>query len=150
MTTQIAIVLAVLPAAAQAQNCSDEIGLFAQQYGLSADLPQTQPNQAPPNSSGSRDISPDDLSRSGGVVAPSSNPHARIIEPNQDVDPKMSKSEAHPVGPQGGPADRSHLVAAKRAQMQGLLDAARAAGKRGDEKECLERLALARTIPEPG
>jgi hypothetical protein len=56
-----------------------------------------------------------------------------------------------PSGAVERPATGSaELSAAKRNEMQGLLDAARAANAQGEEAKCFERLSEARAIPEPG
>lgn len=52
--------------------------------------------------------------------------------------------------PSGDAAGAAGASNAKRARMQSLLDAARAAEANGSEAQCLERLGEARAIPEPG
>ena len=145
-----AIVLA--PQVVRAQTCSDEIALFAQQYGLQADLPRAAPRSgSEPPASGSLGVPTQDLSRSGGVIAPPDGARGQVIEPPREVDPKMATPEEQlQTGTGEATGDKTQLNAAKRAQMQSLLDAARDAERRGDATECLERLSRARAIPEPG
>jgi hypothetical protein len=137
----------------RAQTCDNEIALLAQQYALSTDLPKAQPE--PGQSSGSVGVPPQDLAKSGGVVAPPDGARGRVLDPPRQDDPMVTTPEVRPQtqsgeSPSSEKTPRSALDAAQRAQMQGLLDAARAALKRGDEAECLDRVARARTIPEPG
>jgi hypothetical protein len=126
-----AVIVAVAASEARAQTCSDEIALLAKQYSLKADLPQ-----AP--SSGSM-----------GVIAPPEVGAARVLDPPRQDDPMVTTPEVRPQT-QSGETPNADLDAAKHARMQGLLDAARDAQKRGDEQACLDRVAKARAIPEPG
>jgi hypothetical protein len=150
------LTLAAPPAnAAKILSCAAEIDLLAHQYGLAAQLPKAGPppsdKEAP--SSQSQNITPDDLKRSQGVIAPEADPPARVISPDKDIDPQMPKAEAQNEAQNEAGRDaaaRDRLDAAKRTQMQGLVDAARQEHQRGNEKECLERIAQARAIPEPG
>jgi hypothetical protein len=144
--------LAAAPAnAAKILSCAAEIDLLAHQYGLAARLPKTDPAPSDKEASPSQSqgIAPDDLKRSQGVIAPEADPPARVISPDKDIDPQMPKSQAQGEAAQDS-ATRDRLDAAKRSQMQGLMDAARQEERRGNEKECLERVAQARAIPEPG
>jgi hypothetical protein len=149
-----AIGIVVAAGDVRAQTCENEIALLAQQYALSSELPKAQqPEQG--QSSGSIGVPPQDLAKSGGVVAPPDGARGRVLDPPRQDDPMVTTPEVRPQtqggeSPSSEKTPRSALDATQRAQMQGLLDAARAAQKRGDEAECLDRIARARTIPEPG
>ncbi len=134
-----------------AQSCSDGIDALARQYALSTGLPKAE--SAPgagerPATEESRGVSPESLSRSGGVIAPPDEGRSRVIEPPRSGGDAMPT--APPVPPQTSQAPSTGSVeigAAKRAQMQSLLDGARAAERQGNEGECLDRLNEARAIP---
>jgi hypothetical protein len=142
-------------APALAASCGSEIELFEQQYDLTAALPQSEPPAGaaePPATVESRGVSPSDkLAPSGGVLAPPEGGRTAVIEPPSTGPTSTPSPPAVPPHTAEGPsAGSAELSAAKRAQMQAHLNAARAADARGDEKQCFERLGAARAIPEPG
>ena len=143
-------VLAVTVAAgdAKAQRCADEIALLAQQYALTTDLPKPPADLG--SSSGSMGVAPEDLARSGGVIAPPEGARGRVFDPPRQDDPMVTTPEVRPQTQNGRTEGSRGLDAAKRAQMQSLLDAAREADRNGNEAECLARVARARAIPAPG
>jgi hypothetical protein len=141
--------------AALAASCSSEIELFERQYNLTASLPQSEPPSGtaePPATTESRGVSPSDrLAPSDGVLAPPEGGRTAVIEPPATGPTSTPSPPAVPPHTAEGPsAGSAELGAAKRAQMQAHLNAARAADARGDEKQCFERLGAARAIPEPG
>ena len=84
-------------------------------------------------------------------VAPPEGGRTAVIEPPATGPTSTPSPPAVPPHTAEGPsAGSAELGAAKRAQMQAHLNAARAADARGDEKQCFERLGAARAIPEPG
>lgn len=137
--------LAAFAGEAYAQSCADEIKLLAQQYALSDSPTQAEPRRDGPRS-GSMGVSPEDLGRSGGVIAPPESARGRVVEPPPVGDPMATTPDVPQQTPQHPDARR----AAQRAQMQSLLDAARAAERQGNEAECLDRVARARSLAEPG
>jgi hypothetical protein len=156
LAAAIAIGALCLPGGARAQSCAAEIALLAQQYALSADLPKAQPEDRSQSGtqSGSMGVRPEDLAKSGGVIAPPDSAQegarGRVLDPPRTDDPMVTTPEVRPQTEKGETTDSTGLQAAQRAQMQSLLDAARAAQRRGDETGCLERVARARAIPQRG
>jgi hypothetical protein len=150
MRTLILVTIAALavPAAARA-DCATDADRLAERYGLSAQLPQSdrpsQPGETPATTE-SRGLPPEALSRSGGVIAPPEEGRGRVIEP-----PAADRSmpTAPEVRPAPAPGDTQRR-AAKTAQVQSLVTAARAAADRGNEAECARRLEEARALGDPG
>ena len=138
-----------------AASCGSEIALFEQQYKLTASLPQGESRSGAaeaPATSESRGVSPSDqLAPSGGVMAPPQGGRSAVIEPPPTGPSSTPTPPTVPPHTAQGPSSGSaELSAAKRAQMQAHLNAAREAHARGDDKQCFERLSAARAIPEPG
>jgi hypothetical protein len=138
-----------------AASCEAEIAALEQQYKLSATLPRTE---APAGSAGapataeSRGISPgDQLKQSGGVLAPPEGGRTAVIPPPSTGPGSTVAPPAVPPHTAEGPtpSDAAELSAAKRAQVQTHLNAAREAEGRGDEKACFERLGEARAAAQP-
>ena len=142
--------LAMAPQA-EARTCSEGIAALARQYALSTELPQAEPPSGTaerPATEESRGMPPESLSRSGGVIAPPQEGSGRVITPPRTGGDAMPT--APPVPPQTSQAPSTgstEISAAKRAQMQSLLESARAAESRGDEAGCLDRLEKARAVP---
>jgi hypothetical protein len=141
-------------APALATSCGTEIEALEQQYALSAALPKAGSGSAEaPATSESRGTSPSDkLAPSGGVLAPpQEGARSAVIEPPSTGSSAMPALPTVPPHTAAGPSSGStDLSAAKRAQMQAHLNAAREADGRGDEKQCFERLGAARKIPGSG
>jgi hypothetical protein len=142
-------------ASALAASCGSEIELFERQYNLTAALSQGASRSGSaeaPATSESRGVSPEDkLGTSGGVIAPPEGGRTAVIEPPKTGPGSTPAPPAVPPHTATGPSQGSaEISAAKRAQMQAHLNAAREADARGDEKQCFERLGAARAIPEPG
>lgn len=143
--------LAIAPRAV-AQTCSEGIAALARQYALSTELPQAEPPSGTaerPATEESRGVPPESLSRSGGVIAPPEEGRGRVITPPRAGEEAMPT--APPVPPQTSQAPSTsgaEISAAKRAQMQGLLNGAREAERQGNEAECLDRLNKARAVSE--
>lgn len=143
-----ALLLSAAPLAAQA-DCAADADRLAERYGLSAQLPQsghpTGPSEAPATTE-SRGLPPEAMSRSGGVIAPPEEGRGRVISP-------PATDRGMPTAPAVRPApapDDTQQRAAKAAQVQSLVTAARAAAQRGNEAECARRLEEARALGEPG
>ena len=150
----VAFTLVVVPCA-RAASCDEEIELFAKQYDLLAELPRAEPPAGspapePPATMESRGVPPEALSRSGGVVEPPEQGRTVTIEPPPTGDLMPTTPEVKPHTAERPSQGAAELGAAKRMQMQSLLNAARAAERQGREAECFERLGEARAIPEPG
>lgn len=145
-----AVFVLALPAAAHAE-CAAEAERLANRYGVTARLPQAGGPAAPgepPATAESPGVPPEAMSRSGGVVAPPDTGRGRVITPPATVDPGM------PTAPSIRPEPRRGDVpaqAAKAAQVESLIAAARAAAERGDERACARRLEEARALGDkPG
>jgi hypothetical protein len=155
MPVSVAIMIGLVSAAAAA-SCREEVALFAQQYNLAADLPRAEPPAGAaeaPATQESRGVPPSDsLSRSGGVVAPpEGSGRTVVIEPPAAGTAPMPTTPALRPHTSQQPSTRpSELSAAKRTQMESLVQAARAAEAQGKEAECFERLVQARALAEPG
>ena len=148
------LMLAAAPCPLQAASCAAEIDLLAKQYDLQTELPRAKPpagtTPEAPATTESRGVPPEALSQSGGVIEPPEQGRTVTIEPPRTGD---TMPTAPPVPPQTAERPSQNptaLSAAKRMQMQSLLDAARAADRQGREAECFERLGEARAVPEPG
>jgi hypothetical protein len=147
-----AVAVTVMVPEVEAQTCSEQIDEMARQHALSADPPRAPPPSGSveaPATEESRGLPPESLSRSGGVIAPPGEGRGRVIEPPRAGSNAMPT--APPVPPQTSEAPSTgaaELGAAKRAQMQSLLEGARAAARQGNEAECLDRLEEARAIPD--
>ncbi|WP_245636786.1 hypothetical protein [Azospirillum thiophilum] len=165
--------LAAHPAAAQtatSAGCAAMVEQFAADLGLSTQPPPVAvPGTAPPGLSGStpRDeqgtgtggtggAGSEDLARSGGMVAPPSVGDRSVIEPPAigsnmptapSVGPQASSRAAPDSAPGGsGAADGAMGQAARNAQLDSLVTAARAAARDGDEARCMDSLNDARRL----
>ncbi len=127
---------------ATAATCGTEIERFARQYDLSPQAPSSQ---------GGPSLSAKDLSRSQGEIAPAQQPPARVIEP-RTTDPMPTTPEIPQQTGQGPTHDTESTEpgAARRSQMQALLEAAQSAQAQGKEDECLRDLSRARGLPGSG
>jgi hypothetical protein len=141
---------------ALAASCEAEIAAMEQQYKLSSVLPKAEaPAGSPdtPATTESRGISPgDNLSRSGGVLAPPEGGRTAVIQPPSTGPGSTVTPPAVPPHTAQGPtpsSDTAELSATKRTQVQTALNAAREAEGRGDEKACFERLGEARAAARP-
>lgn len=138
--------------AARAQSCAEAIETFARQYALATELPRAEPPSGAverPATEDSRGVPPESLSRSGGVIAPPGEGRGRVIEPPRtDGDGMRTAPPMPPQTSQAPSTGNTEIGAARRAQMQGLLDGARAAERQGNEAECRDRLDEARRIPQ--
>lgn len=136
---------------ALAARCGTEIEALERQFRLSSALPQA-PGGDTPATTESRGISPDDqLARSGGVLAPPEGGRTAVIPPPPPGPGSTVTPPAVPPHTAEGPSGSTgeELSAAKRAQVQTHLNAAREAESRGDEKACFERLGEARNATRP-
>lgn len=161
--------LAVQPAAAQS-GCAAMVEQFAANRGLSTEPPPVAvPDSAAPGLSGStpRDelgsgsgsgTSSEDLAQSGGMVAPPAVGDRSVIEPpatgsNMPTAPSVApqaNSRAMPDSGPGGSGGANGLMgqAARNAQLEALVTAARSAARDGDEARCMESLNDARRLSQ--
>lgn len=166
--------LCARPAAAQTggaapAGCAAMVEQFAADQGLSTEPPPVAvPGTAAPGLSGSspRDeqgsgVSSGELAQSGGMVAPPSVGDQAVIQPpaigsNMPTAPAVgpqANSRAKPdSGPGGsGGVDGMMGQAARNAQLESLVTAARSAARDGDESRCMNSLddarRLSRTAP---
>lgn len=127
----VGLSLLLLPASALGQSCLDTVQRLSSQYGL-----ESQPPAAEQQASSLTEK----LKDSGGVIKPPEvGAPAAIRPPHTDEGMKT----APPVTPQPSEGTKP---AARVAQMEALLTAAREAGERGNEGECLARLAEAEQL----
>jgi hypothetical protein len=152
----LALALASFGGTALAASCGAEIEAFERQYRLTAALPKIEAPAGSPDTPAtmeSRGVSPGDkLAPSGGVLAPPEGGRTAVIEPPATGPGSTPTPPAVPPHTAAGPNEATgvELGAAKRAQIQAHLNAAREADGRGDEKACFERLGQARTAARPG
>lgn len=150
----IALAVSGLAGQALAAGCEAEIAALEQQYKLSSALPKpSAPSGSAdtPATTESRGVSPNDkLSQSGGVLAPPEGGRTAVIPPpSTGPGSTMTPPAVPPHTAEGpAPADTNELSAAKRAQVQTHLNAAREAEGRGDEKTCFQRLGEARAAAQ--
>lgn len=159
--------LAALPAAAQ-QTCGAMVEQFAADHSLSTEPPPTAAPAAPGSagssargdeSTGSGAASSERLAQSGGLITPPSVGDRAVIDPpgagasNMPTAPAV-RPDAGPDGtPGGGSGGAGDTMgrAARNAQLESLITAARAAAKDGDETRCMGSLTeaqrLSRTAP---
>ncbi|CAO3413212.1 hypothetical protein [Azospirillum argentinense] len=148
------------PALAQG-SCAALVDRFAAENNLSASPP---PVATPPGSSGSTagdgalpdgglggssGTTPDQLARSGGVVAPPASGDQAVIEPPRTGAPMPTAPAVRPdATPNSGSSMESGSMgqAARNAQIESLVTAARSAAKDGNEQLCMESLDKARGL----
>lgn len=124
---------------ALATSCGTEIEALERQFKLSSALP----TPGAPATTESRGASPNDkMAQSGGVLAPPEGGRTAVIPPPPTGPGSTVTPPAVPPHTAEGPSGSTgeELSAAKRAQVQAHLNAAREAEGRGDEKACFERL----------
>lgn len=144
------------PALAQG-SCAALVDRFAAENNLSASPP---PVATPPGSSGSTagdgalpngssGTTPDQLARSGGVVAPPASGDQAVIEPPRTGAPMPTAPAVRPdAAPNSGSSMESGSMgqAARNAQIESLVTAARSAAKDGNEQLCMDSLDKARGL----
>jgi hypothetical protein len=141
-------VTTIVPAV-QAANCAQEIGTLAREYSITTELPRAEPPGQGRGAAETQTVRPEDLSRSGGVIAPPSEGQGRVIRPPEagggatPTMPTLPPQTAERLS--GNPVE---LGASERAQIQSLLQAAKAADEQGQEAACFERLARAKEIAQ--
>ncbi len=124
-----AVLLVGLSRVAAAADCSAEIKSLSQRYALSPDRTADTPQ---------------DLSRSNGVIKPNQDPPSRVIEPS--TKDRMATTPAIPHQTEQGPVRGDKADAAQRTQIQALLEAARQAQAEGNEAKCLDDVSRARAL----
>ncbi len=111
----IAAMASMLPSAAAAQDCLEQVEALAARLGLSTELPQAGP-EAPSNPAPEAQP-PTDLSQSGGVIAPpDTGGDMPTYEPPDEGDSDMPTAPEHRA-PAARPGRR-----ARRAIGQGCAD----------------------------
>lgn len=162
----LATLLGLASQPAAAQSCGPLVERFAADHSLSTTPPPTASPTVPggsgataggtvPDGTAGGSVSPERLARSGGVIAPppSSGDRAVIDPPaagasNMPTAPAL-RPDAVPGSPPGGSGAAgggSMGQAARNAQMESLVTAARQAARNGDETRCLESLEDARRL----
>ena len=144
----IAATASMLPSAAAAQDCIDQVEALAGKLGVTTELPQAGP-EAPAPAAPQKEQQPGstDLSESGGVIEPpQEGADMPTYEPPDEGDSDMPTApDIQPQTPGGG-ATRDQP--AKDVQVQSLLTAARKAAESGDNEACLARLQEATALAE--
>jgi hypothetical protein len=152
-TRAVALVLstallgAVPVGSALAQGCADQIAQLAQQYGLSADAPQSRDRDVPPSA-----LSPPATLESRGVTETERTAQSSgVVTPPDTGAPVAtvppSGSSAPPSAPRAPDAAAGSLGAGERQRMEDLLAAARAAERKGDDAQCREQVGAAAAVP---
>lgn len=123
----------------RAATCLEQVRDLADRYHVVT---------APPSAGQPAPITPNQLSRSGGVIEPPPVDDKSVITPPQpsqgamptlpDVSRDRPQSKAEP--------EASKAEAVERASLQALLVAARAQAERGEEAQCLDRLNKAHEL----
>jgi hypothetical protein len=120
--------------AAQASTCIDQVHELADRYNVT-----TKPPKA--DADGGR-ITPEQLSKSGGVVKPPPVPDKSVIAPTQ---PSSDRMPTLPDVAQSTP-EPPKAQAVERASLQSLLMAAREQAEHDQEAQCLDRLHKAQEL----
>ncbi len=140
----LAIALAVFTPTFARAACSDDATALAQKYGITASLPS--------DSASSSAASTEKLAKSGGVIAPPATGDLAASSPPVPNPEPMATAPSLPAqtasGQQSNKTAKSETGAATDSQAASLLQAARAAGIKGDEATCKQRLADARALLE--
>lgn len=145
------------PKAAPGAGTSGPAGAGAADLGTSGGMPGNGPGSGPgsiPDSgpgSGSG-LSPQALNESGGVIRPPSTGDLAVIEPPHN--PSNAMPTAPDLSPNSGssadqPSGGALGRAAREAQVESLITAARSAAASGDEARCLDSLGEARRLAAP-
>ena len=130
-----AIALAVGAGAAGAETCLEQTQRLAKEYNLSIE-PAEMGSDGPFDS-----VTTEELSKSGGVIAPPVVRDPSVVEPPESPRDAMPTVPAVPPGEtQGDPQTAQGLSAAARTTLESLLMAARAEAKQQREEDCFERL----------
>lgn len=157
-----AVTLAATAAApAAAQTCAAEVERFASAQDLSPTLPPRggsgssglAPQTDGADGSAGGTIGPEALNRSGGVIQPPGTGDPAVIPPPPGAGSAMPTMPGVRPAPSDGGSGSSDSVtgdthgrAARRAQMEAAVTAARAAAARGDEQGCMQGLASAERL----
>ncbi|ANC92228.1 hypothetical protein A6A40_10120 [Azospirillum humicireducens] len=158
--------LTVQPAAAQT-GCAAMVEQFAANRGLSTEPPPVAvPDGTAPGLSGSTQhneqgsgsgsgTGSERLAQSGGMVAPPAVGDRSVIDPpatgsNMPTAPSVAPQANSRAMPDSGPGGSNGLMgqAARNAQLEALVTAARSAARDGDEGRCLESLNDARRLSQ--
>ena len=132
--------LVLLSDQAFGDNCLNRVQQMAAAYGTSTDPPTIPPGEM------KKPVSPDDLARSGGVVAPPATSDRSVITPPRDHSGMPTMPDVVPPQPKGKSVDKQTLDPADMSSLQALLVAARAQAERGMEAECLDGLRKAEQL----
>lgn len=143
LTAAFAAAVAFAPQAA-AGTCLEQVHGIAKIYGIQVDPPDAGRGPMTPRPS------PEDLSRSGGVVEPPPVSSEAVIEPPAGTDPRMTTMpDVPPMQKQAPKAQPRKLDPTDRAALKASLMAARAEAIRGQERDCFVRLEKAQKILGP-
>jgi hypothetical protein len=118
--------------AVHASTCMDQVRDLADRYDVTTKPPKAEAGR----------VTPEQLSRSGGVVKPPPVADKSVIAPSQPSSDRM------PTLPDVAPStpEPPKTQAAQRASLQSLLMAAREQAEHGQEAQCLDRLNKAHEL----
>jgi len=132
----------LLPSQAFGDNCLERVEQMAAAYDTSTEPPTI------PSGEMKKPVTPEDLSRSGGVVEPPATSDRSVITPPRDHSGMPTMPDV--VRPQPKDKDKSAKVPpldpADMSTLQAVLVAARAQAERGLEAECLDGLRKAEQL----
>ena len=125
-------------ATAHAATCLEQTRQLAGSFNLSIDPPAAEPGRQ------SDRVTTEELSESGGVIAPPPARDPAVIEapePGRQTMPTVPDIQPETPPPSGG---RGALDPAARATLQSILVAAGAEARRGREEDCFSQLSKAK------
>ncbi|MGE0575719.1 MAG: hypothetical protein AB7F22_09545 [Reyranella sp.] len=125
-------VLAIGADGAAAENCLEQVKRIAEAHDIATDPPKAAPGK------GNKDVTPRELSDSGGVVEPPIIHDRSVISPPDQRSPMPTMPDVAP--------DKTQ--AANRTALQAILVAARSEAERNNEEGCREGLARAAKVLE--
>lgn len=153
--------LMLAPGIAAAQGCADRVERFAAAQNLTPTIPPT--GRAPQESTGSSgpategtgtgSATPERLNQSGGVMLPPATGDQAVIEPPRGGTANMPTAPNVVPAPGAGaqpPTGGGMPQAARRAQVDSLVTAARQAALSGDEARCEDSLSQAMDLVRGG
>ena len=143
-----------LSGAAAAATCEETVAVFARDNGLNITMPERRGEQAAgptttPATAESRGLTATDkLAETGGVIKPPETGSAMVMTPPATSDRMQTAPGIQPNTPAGSSpsAKPAEMDAAKRAQAEAMLFAARNAAQEGKQEQCFERLQQAQRL----
>lgn len=139
--------VALTASAASAQACIDMVRALGERHGVATDPPTLSFDRGAPGSESS--VSTRELALSGGVVEPPRVQDKAVIAPPPGAGATMpTLPDVTPS--RDGAVETSRERAVDRMTLHALLVAARGEAESGNEQGCLEGLAKAKQLDQPG